>query len=357
MSVRAQQCAPPVNPSTRTSGSPSASRSTTWSGPVRRPLGCRMQSELPQSSVKSRDGPDATTPARAIVRVGRRTPNSPADQASVACTPPLAAVTEPAGSAAAGAAGARAAAVAAARPRSARLGRRDAGTGPGRIVRRRGGGGLVGLGLGRLGALAGPRLVELDAPLAVLGLQQRQTGAEGPAAAPLEAGDGLLRAPAGDELAGDGGGQLLAGLALPDDEAAAGVLARPAREALAVLDDVVAADRARPEVRARDAHVLELGVELPDRRAGELGDVAHEPLARLVAVLDLGQAALPVAGQRRRGERVPAEQPDHVHALLGGHQGPRVALDVADVDEALDDRRPRGRRADPGLLHRLAHLV
>ena len=34
-----------------------------------------------------------------------------------------------------------------------------------------------------------------------------------------------------------------------------------------------------------------------------------------------------------------------------------VALDVADVDQALDDRRARGRRADAGVLHRLAQLV
>ena len=43
--------------------------------------------------------------------------------------------------------------------------------------------------LGRLGALAGPRLVELDAPLAVLGLHQRELRAEGAAGAALEAGD------------------------------------------------------------------------------------------------------------------------------------------------------------------------
>src|SRR4051795_4535595 len=52
-----------------------------------------------------------------------------------------------------------------------------------------------------------------------------------------------------------------------------------------------------------------------------------------------------------------AEQADDVHALLGGHQRTAVALDVADVDEALDDRRARGRRADARLLHDLAQLV
>ena len=78
---------------------------------------------------------------------------------------------------------------------------------------------------------------------------------------PLKPATGALRAARGDQLARHRGGQRLAGLGLPDHEAAARVLARPAREALAVLDDVVAADRARPEVRARDAHVLELLVE------------------------------------------------------------------------------------------------
>ena len=51
------------------------------------------------------------------------------------------------------------------------------------------------------------------------------------------------------------------------------------------------------------------------------------------------------------------EQADHVEALLGGDQRAAVALDVADVDQALDDRGARGRRADAGVLHRLAQLV
>ena len=85
---------------------------------------------------------------------------------------------------------------------------------------------------------------------------------------PLKPVTGLRRLAGRDQLARDRHRELLAGLALPDHEAAARVLARPAREALAVLDDVVAADRAGPEVGARDAHVLELRVELGDRRRG-----------------------------------------------------------------------------------------
>src|SRR3954470_3660462 len=165
-----------------------------------------------------------------------------------------------------------------------------------RRIRRRALGRLL---LRRLGALARPRLVELDAPLAVLGLHQREARAERAPAAALEAGHRLLGAAGRDELARDCRGHLLARLRLPDDETAARVLARPARVALAVLDDVVAADRARAEVRARDADVLERRVERPDGLAGELRDVAHEPLATLLAALDERQPALPVAGQRR----------------------------------------------------------
>ena len=112
-----------------------------------------------------------------------------------------------------------------------------------------------------------------------------------------------------------------------------------------------------PEVGARDADVLELGVELADGRLGELDDVAHERLARVLAGLDVGQPVLPVAGQAGAGQRVLAEQADHVQALLGDDQRAAVALDVADLQQPLDDRRARGRGADPRVLHRLAQLL
>ena len=102
---------------------------------------------------------------------------------------------------------------------------------------------------------------------------------------------------------------------------------------------------------------LSLRVERLDGLAREQRDVAHEVLARLLAVLDLAEPLLPVAGQARRGQRVLVEQPDHVQALLGGDQRAAVALDVADVDQALDDRGARGGRADAGVLHGLAQLV
>src|SRR5438270_7806407 len=107
-------------------------------------------------------------------------------------------------------------------------------------------------GLGRLRALLGPGLVELDAPLAVLGLLEREAGSEAPPGAALEAAHGLLGATGLDQLAGHGDRKLLARFRLPDHEPAAGIVARPARVALAVLDDVVAANRARPEVGAGD---------------------------------------------------------------------------------------------------------
>src|SRR6202007_2024647 len=173
----------------------------------------------------------------------------------------------------------------------------------------------------------------------------------------LEPGNRTL-GPAGlDELARDGDRKLLAGLGLPDDEAAAGLLPGPAGVALAVLHDVAAADRARPEVGARYPHVLELGVELADRVLGELDDVAHERLAGVAPGLDPGQAMLPVPGQTRRGQRVLAEQADDVQPFLCDDQGTAVALDVADLQQPLDDRRAGRRGADPGVLHRLTQLL
>src|SRR4051812_43024694 len=225
--------------------------------------------------------------------------------------------------------------------------------GRGRLGRR-----LLGLGVRRLGgALLGPWLVELDAPLALLVLHEGEPRAEIAARAALEAGDRLDRPAPGDQLARDRHRQLLARLALPDHEAAARIVATPAGVALAVLVDVAPAHRARAEIGARDADVLELGVELGDRLLGELLDVAHELLSRVRPLLDRGQAMLPVAGQRGRRQRVLAEQANHVQALLRAHQRAAVALDVADGDQALDDRRARGRRADARVLHRLAQLL
>src|SRR5262249_33583485 len=200
-------------------------------------------------------------------------------------------------------------------------------------------------------------LVDPPPPFAVLGLAQRKARAKVAAAAAAKAGyliGGVARL---DQFARDRNRQLLARFGLPDHEAAAGILARPARIALAVLGDLVPAHRTRPELGPRDPHVLQLRLELPDGLLGEAGDVAHEVLARVLPALDLAEAMLPAARQAGRGERVRVQQPDHVQALLGGHQRPRVALQVGNLDQALDDRRAGGRAADARGLHRLAELI
>src|SRR5207245_4947297 len=123
-----------------------------------------------------------------------------------------------------------------------------------------------------------------------------ELGAEGTAGAAPEAADGLLGAALGHQLLDDHRRQDLARLLLPGDEAAARVVLRPAGVALAVLDHVLAADRAGAEVRTLDLDLLEL-VELGDRLGRELDDVAHEGLAAVAALLDQVEAVLPAAGQ------------------------------------------------------------
>src|SRR6185437_10205629 len=94
-------------------------------------------------------------------------------------------------------------------------------------------------------------------PFALVRLLEGEPGPEAAAAAATEARHLLGRVAAADQLARDGDRELLAGFRLPDHEAAAGVVARPARVPLAVLDDLVPADGARPEPGARDPHVFE----------------------------------------------------------------------------------------------------
>src|SRR5689334_17936767 len=107
-----------------------------------------------------------------MTRRGFLTPSSAFSQLSVACTGPPEAVTLPA-SAASGPAGTSASPNATAAPARA-LRRRGTLIGP-RF-------GVAALGLGGLGPLLGPRLVELDAPARVLvaALLQRQPGPERP---------------------------------------------------------------------------------------------------------------------------------------------------------------------------------
>src|SRR5207244_12984913 len=94
---------------------------------------------------------------------------------------------------------------------------------------RGGSAGRVDLGVGWLRALAGPLLVELHPPFALLALAEGEAGPERAAAAPAKARDGARGVAALDQLPCDGDRQRLARLGLPDHEAAAGILARPAR--------------------------------------------------------------------------------------------------------------------------------
>src|SRR5439155_7202306 len=213
--------------------------------------------------------------------------------------------------------------------------------------------GHLGLGLGRLCALLGPVLIELHAPCALLVLAQREAGAERASAAAAKAGHRPRGVALLDQFPRDGDRKVLAGLGLPDHKAAPRVLARPARVALAVLDDLVPAYGAGTEPGPRDAHVFERLVELLDRLAREPGDVAHELLARVLTALDLAEAMLPAARQARGRDRMLVEQPDHVQPLLRRHQSAAVALEIADLQQALDDRRARRGRADTGVLHGL----
>src|SRR6476646_7217553 len=146
-----------------------------------------MQPTEQTSASASGEASKRVAPARTTVSRGSLTPKSAACQLSVACTTPPEAVTLPALSAAAIAGASRASAevsasqppvVSALRASRARTGPR-ALTG-GRLDR------LVGR-LGRLGALLGPRLVELDPPAPLLlALLERELGPERPPRPSLE---------------------------------------------------------------------------------------------------------------------------------------------------------------------------
>src|SRR5919108_1986586 len=188
---------------------------------------------------------------------------------------------------------------------------------------------LFGLSLGRL---LRPLLVEVHAPLAFVVLLELELGPERASGTAAEAGDGLggaadpgvlARLARGaerfDQLLGHPHRQRLARLPLPDHEAAARVVPRPAGVALAVLGDLAATDRAWAELGPLDPDTLQL-VELPHRLGGERGDVTHERRTGVLAVLDQAEPLLPVAGQLGRGERVAVQEPDHLDPLLGRHE-------------------------------------
>jgi hypothetical protein len=77
-------------------------------------------------------------------------------------------------------------------------------------------------------------------------------------------------------------------------------------------------------------------------------------------VLHLGELVLPVAGELGLGEVLHAQAAQQRHELEGlgrGHQVAPVAQHVLLGQQALDDGRARGRRAQALLGHGLAQLV
>src|SRR5205814_349097 len=82
-------------------------------------------------------------------------------------------------------------------------------------------------------------------------------GAQSAARPAPESGHRLGGLTGGHQLLDHRDRQDLAGLLLPDHEAAAGVVLAPARVPLPVLDHVAAADGARSEVGPLDLHVLQ----------------------------------------------------------------------------------------------------
>src|SRR5205814_2025010 len=75
------------------------------------------------------------------------------------------------------------------------------------------------------------------------------------------------------------------------------------------------------------------------------------------AVLDVGEALLPAAGQLGRGERMRLEHRDHLEPLRRRLEVLADALHVLAPDQRLDRLGPGRRRAEPALLHRLAELL
>src|SRR5690349_5550466 len=193
--------------------------------------------------------------------------------------------------------------------------------------------------------------------LDLVSLGQDEPRPAGPGLEPVEqVGLALL-----EQLAGLGRRDRAALLLLPDDEPAARLLAAlPRRAAVraAVLADDAVAVRARPDLGSERSHVLggELAEILDDRRR-ELADVAHELIACAGAALDVREPLLPPAREVGRGEGVVAEERDRLPALRRGAELPSQPLDVADPQELLDRLGPGRRRAQAGLLHRLAELL
>ncbi len=93
---------------------------------------------------------------------------------------------------------------------------------------------------------------------------------------------------------------------------------------------------------------------------GHRGDLGHEGLALEAALLHLRELVLPVAGQLGRGQLLhaqAAQQRHQLEGLGGGDQLAALAQQVLLGEQAFDDGRARGRRAQALLGHGLAQLV
>ncbi len=213
----------------------------------------------------------------------------------------------------------------------------------------------------RLGVVAE---VEFELPVAEpVVAHQTQLGGERPAglrAKALERADALVA----QEGLGLGDLEGAPGRGLGDAEAAAfaAVGRAGAGVAAVVLADHAAAVRARRGQRrvvARDGVAVVL-LGLPDDALGHLRDLGHEGLARQPAMLHLREPVFPVAGQLGLGQVLDAQAAQQGHQLEGlgrRHQFAALAQQVLLGEQALDDRRARGRRAQALLGHRLAQLV
>ena len=85
---------------------------------------------------------------------------------------------------------------------------------------------------------------------------------------------------------------------------------------------------------------------------GHVGDLVHELLARQLAVLHLRQLVFPFAGQFGLAQFLHAQAAQQRHQLEGlgrGDQLAALAQHVLLVDQAFDDGRARGRRAQASL--------
>ena len=141
-----------------------------------------------------------------------------------------------------------------------------------------------------------------------------------------------------------------------------GEVARGALELLVVLLDDAAALGAR---RFEFAEVAGHGVVLVALRAADdaprhLGNLRHELRPAQLPPLDLPQLEFPVARHLRRaqlGNLQPAQERDDRERLGRRLQVAAVAVQILFPDQALDDGRARGRRAETLVCHRRAQLL